>query len=116
MLINQGDIFWLDLGEPTGSKPGYEHPVLVIQNNLFNESRIHTVVVCIVSSNLGRAKAPGNVLLKKGEAGLTKDSVAVVSQITTVNKADLERKLGVLSKRRLQEVLEGVALVLERFD
>lgn len=116
MLINQGDIFWFNLDEPSGSKPGYEHPVVVIQNNLFNESRINTVVVCIVSSNLTRAKAPGNVMLKRGEAGLTKDSVAVVSQITTVNKFDLERKLGALSKRRLQEVLDGVALVFERFD
>ena len=62
MVINQGDIYWVDLGDPAGSAPGYRHPHVVIQNNLFNQSRINTVVVCALSSNLKRVNAPGNVL------------------------------------------------------
>ena len=82
MVINQGDIFWIDLDELVGSAPGYRHPHVVIQNNVFNSSRINTAVVCALTSNLTRAKAPGNVLLDADEAGLTKQSVVVVSQIS----------------------------------
>ncbi|MBE9124989.1 type II toxin-antitoxin system PemK/MazF family toxin [Coleofasciculus sp. LEGE 07092] len=74
MVINQGDIFWVDLGEPSDSEPGYYHPHVVIQNNAFNRSRISTVVVCTLTSNLRRAKAPGNVLLELGEANLPEQS------------------------------------------
>ncbi len=73
-MINQGDIFWVELDEPTGSSPGYRHPHVVIQNNVFNRSRINTVVVCALTSNLQRAAAPGNVLLEPGEADLSKQS------------------------------------------
>ncbi|ODS29805.1 MAG: mRNA interferase MazF6 [Candidatus Scalindua rubra] len=72
MVIKQGDIFWVNLGIPSGSAPGLKHPHVVIQNNIFNLSRINTVVVCALTSNLKRAKAPGNVLLSKGEANLKK--------------------------------------------
>jgi len=72
MVINQGDIFWIEFMEPSGSEPGYRHPHVVIQNNLFNRSRINTVVVCTLTSNLKRSKAPGNVTLSKGEANLPK--------------------------------------------
>jgi len=75
MVINQGDIFWIDFASPSGSEPGYRHPHVVIQNNLFNRSRINTVVVCSLTSNIKRADAPGNVLLKKREASLPKNSV-----------------------------------------
>jgi mRNA interferase MazF len=68
MVINQGDIFWIELDEPSGSEPGYLHPHVIIQNNLFNRSRINTVVVCVLTSNLRRANSPGNVLLEAGEA------------------------------------------------
>lgn len=68
MVIRQGEVFWIDLGEPRGSAPGYRHPHVVVQNNLFNQSRINTSVVCAITSNLARATAPGNVLLRKGEA------------------------------------------------
>ena len=68
MVINQGDIFWIELDEPSDSEPGYRHPHVVIQNNVFNRSRINTVVVCTLTSNLRRAAAPGNVLLEPGEA------------------------------------------------
>jgi mRNA interferase MazF len=75
LVINQGDIFWVELDEPTGSSPGYRHPHVVIQNNVFNRSRINTVVVCALTSNLQRAAAPGNVLLEAGEADLPKQLV-----------------------------------------
>ena len=85
MEIHQGDLFWVDLGVPADSEPGYRHPHVVIQNNLFNQSRINTIVVCALTSNLKRAKAPGNVPLLKGEGHLKKDSVVKISQVITVN-------------------------------
>ncbi|MFH1481751.1 MAG: type II toxin-antitoxin system PemK/MazF family toxin [Pseudomonadota bacterium] len=113
MVINQGDIFWVDLNEPSGSEPGYRHPHIVIQNNLFNRSRINTVVVCALTSNLKRAKAPGNVLLNRGEANLSKKSVVNISQIFTVNKSDLSEKIGSLTRERFNQVLEGIKLLTE---
>ena len=112
-MINQGDVFWVDLGQPSGSEPGYRHPHVVIQNNVFNRSRINTVVVCALTSNLKRAQAPGNVLLGEGEANLPKQSVVNVSQIFTVDKADLVERMGSLSPKRVGEILNGVSLVLE---
>ena len=113
MVINQGDIYWVELDEPIGSEPGYSHPHLVIQNNLFNRSRINTVVVCALTSNLKRAKAPGNVLLTDGEANLPKRSVVNISQIITVNKLQLDEYIGSISKKRIKEVLEGIELLME---
>ncbi|TWI75568.1 mRNA interferase MazF [Desulfobotulus alkaliphilus] len=113
MVINQGDIFWIDFDSPGGSEPGYRHPHVVIQNNLFNRSRIHTVVVCALTSNVNRADAPGNVLLKKGEANLPKKSVVNISQIFTVNKSDLSEKIGTLSKNRILQILQGINLLTE---
>ena len=113
MVINQGDVFWIELGEPSGSAPGYRHPHIVVQNNLFNRSRINTVVVCALTSNLKRADAPGNVLLSPGEANLPKRSVVNVSQIFTVDKSDLAEKIGALSGQRVREILDGIQLLLE---
>jgi mRNA interferase MazF len=113
MVINQGDLFWVDLGDPSGSAPGYRHPHLVVQNNVFNRSRINTVVVCVITSNLKRAAAPGNVLLEKGEANLPRRSVVNISQLFTVDKADLVEKIGSLSTKRMRQVLEGLQLLLE---
>ena len=112
-MIQQGDIYWVDLQEPIGSEPGYRHPHVVVQNDVFNCSRIHTVVVCALTSNLQRAEAPGNVLLKPGEADLPKQSVVNVSQIFTVDKRQLEEKIGSLSTLRVREILDGIRLVLE---
>jgi len=111
MVVNQGDVFWVEFGEPSGSEPGYRHPHVVIQNNVFNRSRIQTVVVCALTSNLKRAKAPGNVLLEKGEANLPKQSVVNISQIFTVNKSDLVEKVGSLSRERVYQILEGIQLL-----
>ncbi|SRR6266487_1297783 len=113
MVINQGDIYWIDLSEPSGSAPGYLHPHVVIQNNVFNLSRINTVIVCALTSNLQRAEAPGNVLLDEGEANLPKQSVAVVSQIFTVDKSDLGEYIGKVSKRRVRQILDGIKMVTE---
>ena len=115
-MISQGDLYWVALGDPAGSEPGYRHPHIVIQNNVFNRSRINTVVVCALTSNLRRAKAPGNVLLEKGEASLPKQGVVNVSQIFTVDKRDLGEKIGALSRRRVCQILDGVRLVIEPRD
>lgn len=112
-MIRQGDIFWLDLGEASRSGPGFLHPHLVIQSDLFNESRLRTVVVCTLTSNLSRARVPGNVLLDEGEANLPKRSVVIVSQLFTVDREDLVEKIGTLSPRRVREILEGLYLLLE---
>lgn len=106
-------MFWIDLGEPRGSAPGYRHPHVVVQNNVFNQSRINTVVVCVITSNLARAAAPGNVLLRKGEAGLSKASVVNVSQVITVDKAELAARIGTLSPKRTREIADGLASVFE---
>ena len=114
--INQGDIFWIDFDDPEGSEPGYRHPYVVIQNNVFNNSRIRTVVVCALTSNLKRAAAPGNILLEPHEANLPKRSVVNISQIYTVDKTQLGEKIGALAARRVREILEGVNLLLEPRD
>ena len=116
MVIEQGDVFWLDLGDAEGSGPAYRHPHVVVQNNLFNQSRISTVVVCVITSNLKRADAPGNVLLKKGEANLPKPSVVNVSQLFTVDKSELVEKIGTLSPARVRKTLEGIQLILQPRD
>lgn len=113
MVIKQGDIFWLDLGEPQGSGPGFLHPYVVIQNDAFNLSKIQTVVVCELTSNLQRASAPGNIFLRKGEGNLKKPTVVNVSQIYTVDKSVLAEKIGTLTKDRVAEIFAGLKLLLE---
>jgi len=116
MAINQGDVYWVSLRGPSGSEPGYRHPHVVIQNNLFNHSHIGTVVVASLTSNLRRAKAPGNVLLEKREANLPKKSVVNISRMFTVNKDDLKEKMGTLSPERMYEILMGIRLLTEPRD
>ncbi len=113
MVIKQGEIYWVDLGLPSESEPGYKHPHIVIQNNLFNASNINRVVVCSLTSNLKRGASPGNVTLKKGEANLPKKSVVNITQIYTVNKTDLVEKIGTVSQGRIQEILQGIVLLTE---
>lgn len=116
MTIRQGEIYWVDLGEPRRSEPGYRHPHLVLQNNLFNVSNINTVVVCTLTTNLKRAKAPGNVTLPKDEGNLPKQSVVNISQVYTVDKSDLVEKIGKISSERMNQVLKGLDLLLEPRD
>jgi mRNA interferase MazF len=112
-MINQGDVYWIDLGEPIGSEPGYLRPYVVIQNDALNHSQIRTVIVCALTSNLRRAAGQGNVLLEAGEANLPEPSVVNVSQISTVNKADLFDRVGQLSTDRMRKILAGLALITE---
>ena len=113
MVIRQGDVFWLYLGAPAGSSPGCRHPHVVVQNNVFNQSKIQTVVVCALTSNVQRAAAPGNVLLRRGEANLPKRSVVNISQLFTVDRTQLSERIGTLSSQRVREILEGIVLLLE---
>jgi mRNA interferase MazF len=101
-------VFWAGVVEP-----GYDRPYVIVQNNAFNDSRINTVVVCGLTSNLRRGGDPGNVLLFPGEADLPEQSVVNVSQIVTLDKSQLQTRIGVLSPERIREVLRGVNLVLE---
>jgi len=116
MVIRQGEIYWVDLGASAGSEPGYKHPHMVIQNNIFNQSKINTVVVCVLTSNIRRAEAPGNAMLKKGEANLPKKSVVNISQIFTVNKSDLIEKIGQVSEKKFEQILAGLQLLIEPRD
>lgn len=111
--IHQGDVYWLDFGPSAGSAPAERHPCVVVQSDVFNRSRIATTVVCLITSNMHRASAPGNVVLRKGDARLPKPSVVNVSQLVTVDKADLEERAGRLPAPALKSVMSGLRLVLE---
>lgn len=113
MIVGQGDVFWVDLPATRGSDPGFRRPFVVVQNDVFNASRIQTTVLCAVTTNLARAKAPGNVLLRKGEANLPHPSVVNVSQVITVDKSVLREKIGTLSAERILEIAAGLRLVIE---
>lgn len=106
--INQGDIFWITLDDSRGSVPGHPHPHVVIQDDALNRSRVHTVVVCALTSNLNLATEPGNVLLDLGEGNLPKRSVLVVSQVSSVEKSKLGDYIGTLSAERVAQVLDGL--------
>lgn len=106
--IQRGDIFWLDPDDTRGPAPEYAHPHVVVQEDVLNHSRISTVVVCALTSNLHRAHEPGNVLLDPGEGALPKQSVVVVSQISSVEKIRLGARIGSLSQERVSQVLAGL--------
>lgn len=108
MAVSQGDIYWVSLAGPDEPEPDYVHPHVIIQENVLNRSRIRTVVVCALTTNLKRATAPGNVLLELGEANLPKRSVVIVSQVSTVDKAQLGEYIGSLNKQRIQQILAGM--------
>jgi mRNA interferase MazF len=108
MAIHQGDIYWVPLGAVDGVEERIVHPHVVIQDDALNHSRIQTLVVCALSTNLTRAKAPGNVLLDPGEANLPKQSVVVVSQVSSVQKDQLGAYIGTLSPERVQQILSGL--------
>ncbi len=112
MVVRRGEIWWASLPDPQGSGPGFRRPVLVVQDNPFNESRIRTVVVAAVTSNLRLAEAPGNILLYQDESRLPRDSVINVSQILTVDKAFLAEQVSVLRANVMARVDAGLKLVL----
>lgn len=104
----RGELFWVDPDEARGSVPGRPHPHVVVQDDVFNRSRIDTVVVCALTSNLHRASEPGNVLLDAGEGALEKRSVVVVSQVSSVRRSQLGARIGALSSERVEQVLAGM--------
>jgi mRNA interferase MazF len=114
VTIAQGDVWWAELSEPVGPTPGFRRPVLVVQGDQLNRSRIATVICVPLTSNLAWADAPGNVLLSAKLTGLPKESVANVSQIVVVDKTQLEEHVGRLPRRKLELVLNGIDVVLGR--
>ena len=113
MVITRGEIWWTDLAEPRGSEPGFRHPILILQADAFNRSRIRTVVGVVVSSNARLLDAPGNVLLPAKAVGLPKDSVANVTQLVTVDRDYLEERVGKVPAKTLARVDAGLRLVLD---
>ena len=108
MEIHQGDIYWVGVTETNTGEAGYTHPHVVVQEDVLNRSRINTVVVCALTTNLKRAKAPGNVLLEAGEAHLPRQSVVVVSQVSVVHKTELGEYIGSLTRERINQILNGM--------
>ncbi len=116
-MIRRGEVYWVDLAEPRGSEPGYRRPAVVVQANPFNKSRIATVIVAVLTSNLELARAPGNVLLPRSATGLPKDSVANVSQLLTVDRSDLDDEpVSGLPDAYMEDIDDGLKLVLALED
>jgi len=112
-VIRQGDVFWVRLGGTTGSEPWGRRPAVVLQHDRFNQTKLNTVVVLAITTNLELAAFRGNVRLRKGEANLRQASVVNVTQIQTIDRARLEDKIGSLTRTRLREIWRGVLLVVE---
>ena len=114
MVVEQAEVWWADLDEPTGSEPGYRRPVIVVQGNALNRSRIGTAVCVLLTSNLRWADAPGNVLLRSHETGLAQDSVANVSLIVALDKQQLTERVRKIPRRRFELILAGLDTILGR--
>ena len=112
MVGERGEIWWADLGEPRGSSPGFERPVVIIQSDFFNQTKIKTCIVAIITSNLRLANLAGNVLLSTRTSNLEEESVVNVSQIFTVDRQDLFDFVGTLSERKMEQIDKGLRLVL----
>ena len=112
MVIRDGSIYWVDFSPAKGSEPKGRRPGLVIQNNILNDSKINTVVMVAITTTLKFGDLPGNVVLRKGEANLPKKCVVNVTQIKSVDKKSIKEEIGTLSAQRLQEVRDGLKLIL----
>ena len=112
MIVERGQVWTADLGEPEGSEPGYNRPVLIVQSDAFNRSRLHTVIAVVLSTNLRLVAAPGNVLIPAKASGLRKDSVANVSQVITLDREFLVGHVGRVRGQFLKDVENGLRLVL----
>lgn len=113
MVIKRGEIWWAELPDPEGSSPGYRRPMLIVQANEFNKSKINTVIAAVITTNIRLADAPGNILLSRKKSKLPKDSVINISQIVTVDKSFLTEKITALSPELIVRVDEGMRLVLQ---
>jgi mRNA interferase MazF len=114
VIVAQGDVWWANLPKPSGSGPGFQHPIVVVQGDALNRSRIATTVCVPLTSNLRWAAAPGNVLLKSRFTGLPKDSVANVSQLITIDRSLLTERTGHIPRIKLELILAGIDVVLGR--
>jgi len=112
VVVERGSVWWADLGEPRGAGPGYRRPVLVVQSDAFNRSRIATVIAVVLTSNADLLAAPGNVLVPARASGLPRDSVANVSQVVTLDRGDLSDQAGKVPMALLRQVSDGLRLVL----
>jgi len=114
MVVSQGEVWWADLGEPQGSEPGFRRPVVIVQRDALNQSRIRTTVCVPLTSNLKWAHAPGNVELSPQLTGLLKASVANVSQVITIDRDVLAERVGKIPQAKIQLILSGIDVVLGR--
>lgn len=113
MVIKRGEIWWAELPQPTASEPGYKRPLIVIQSNDFNSSNIGTIIAAIITSNMRLAAAPGNILLPAEKSKLSKQSVVNVSQLITVDKSFFTEKVHTLSSKIMEQIDDGIRLVLK---
>jgi mRNA interferase MazF len=111
--VEQGEVYWIDRGEPFGSEDGYRRPYVVIQNNRANRTRIHTVIVCPLTTNLRLAVAPGNVILEPRESGLPQRSVVNASAIASLDKARFGEPIGRIPRARIEEIVQGLIKLLD---
>ena len=109
--INQGEIYWLDLGDDNPFGAEHPHPYVVIQDDVINHSRVETVVLCALTTNMKKVNLPGNVLLESGEANLPKQSIVAVSQVVSVKKEALGAYIGALSRKRIDQIIAGLKLL-----
>ena len=112
MVGERGEIWWADLGEPRGSSLGFERPVLIIQSDFFNQTKIKTCIVAMLTTNLCLGNLAGNVILSTKTSGLKEESVVNVSQIFTVDRQDLFDFVGTLSERKMEQIDQGLRLIL----
>lgn len=112
-MVNRGEVWWAELSDPVGSEAGYKRPIVVIQADSFNLSRINTVICIVITSNLKLAEAPGNLFLSARSTGLPKNSVLNVSQIITIDKSFLTEKIGDLSSKQLLKLNDSLKMILE---
>jgi mRNA interferase MazF len=114
VVIAQGEVWWADLADPSGSEPGYRRPIVVVQGDAFNRSAIRSVVTVPLTSNLRWADAPGNVRLSSRSTGLPRDSVANVSQVVTLDRSILTERVGKIPRAKVSLLLSGIDIVLGR--
>jgi len=112
MVIERGEVWWADLGAPDGSEPGYRRPVVIVQSDAFNRSRLRTVIAVVLTTNLRLLEAPGNVLVQAKASGLPRDSVANVSQLITMDRDFLVERIGRLRGQPMKDLEGGLRLVL----
>ena len=113
MVIRQGDVYWMERKDIVGSEIAKRRPYVIIQNDILNETRIQTTIVCVITSSQSHAKARGTVALEQGEANLSRPSIVNVSQVLTVDRSRLESKIGALSPQRVREIVDGLILMIE---